>query len=111
MATSGASSSTIAGEFKYLPPSGRGSSVLGSTNDGRDSLTSGSLKGQGNFIKRWLGRSARNLSVISDKQGKLFKSRAKSEPNLTKKQNAVILDVNDEELTTNSNESETSEIK
>jgi hypothetical protein len=75
-------------------------------------LTGGSLKSQGNFLKRWLGRSARNLSISSDKQGKLFKSRAKSEPNLAKRQNAVLVDVNDEELTTtNSNESEPSEIK
>jgi hypothetical protein len=83
--------------------------VLGSTNDGRDSQTGGSLKSQGNFLKRWLGRSARNLHTLSDKQGKR-KNRCKSEPNLGPRHlNAVLL--NDEQLTTTTNSNYSSEIR
>lgn len=106
----GASSSTIGSEFGLPPPAHRrGSSVL----TANDSQTGGSLRSQGNFLQRWLGRSARNLNVLTDKQGKLpQKSRSRSEPNLGPRHlTAVLLD---EQLTTttNSNESDQpSEIK
>ena len=116
LATNGASSSTIGGE--YLPPipsHRRGSSVLESTING-DSR-GGSVKNSGNFLQRWLGRSARNLHLMgSDKQGKKLQKglRSKSEPNLNPKHsNAVLLDLDDFTTppTTNSNPSDQSEIE
>ncbi|KAI6177245.1 hypothetical protein M3Y97_00886000 [Aphelenchoides bicaudatus] len=104
LATNGASSSTIGSEFSFLPPMvhRRGSSVLDSTNGGGSQP---SFKGQG-FLQRWLGRSARNLSTLTDKQGKQsLKSRSRSEPHLCPRRNAVD-SLRDEQLTNTSNESD-----